>query len=207
MRKIISECKYDKLFDKCSEGLGITDKEGNTTYTNEESKTLMARHEELIKKNYFIIGPTYIFGRIKDKIHDYKLRHLSLGKVHYLSKTFDYGEFEIVDIPWDLHWQTDTYLLVIIRDYLRNFINNTKAIGNCVYTKEELNPKFKEFYKTPNENRWEEWKNLVNEVANEFDDLYKMQNHKFEPVDEAEWQALKMKAFKDLAYIFDDLNW
>ena len=207
MRKIISEWKYDKLLDKCSEGLGITDKEGNTTYTAEESKTLMAKHKELIKKNYFIIGPTYIFERIKYKIHDYKLRHLSLGKVNYLTKTFDDGEFEIVDIPWDLHWQTDTYLLVIIRDYLRNFINNTESLGTCVYSKEELDPKSKEFYKSLNNDRWEEWKNLVNKVADEFDDLYKMQNHKFEPVDETEWQELKIKAFKDLAFIFDDLSW
>ena len=207
MRKIIGEWKYDKLFDKCSEGLGIADKEVNITYTAEELKTLMARHEELIKKNYFIIGPKYIFGRIKNKIHDYKLRHLSLGKVHYLSKTFDDGEFEIVDIPWNLHWQTDTYLLVIIRDYLRNFINNTKAIGNCAYTKEELDPKHKEYYKAQNDDRWEKWKNLVNKVADEFDELYKMQIHRFDNWDDNKWQKLKNKAFKDLTFIFDDLNW
>ena len=207
MRKIISEWKYDKLFDKCSEGLGITDKEGNTTYNVEELKTLMARHEELIKKNYFIIGPTYIFGRIKDKIHDYKLRHLSLGKVHYLSKTFEASEFEIVDIPWNLHWQTDTYLLVIIRDYLRNFINNTKAIGNCVYKKEELDPKCEEHYKDQDDDKWDEWKKLVNEVADEFDELYKMQIARYDTWDEFKWQKLKKKAFKDLAFIFDDLSW
>lgn len=207
MRKIISEWKYDKLFDKCCEGLGSTDKEGNTAYTTEELEILNARFSDLHKQNYFIIGPTYIFGRIKDKIHDYKLRHLSLGKVHYLSKTFDDGEFEIVDIPYNLHWQTDTYLLVIIRDYLRNFINNTKAIGNCVYTKEELDLKCKEYHKAQNDDKWEEWKNLVNKVADEFDELYKMQVKRYDAWDQRAWDKLKTKAFKDLMFIFDDLSW
>ena len=43
MRKIIFEWKYDKLFDKCSEGLGVTDEKGNTTYTAEELKTSSSR--------------------------------------------------------------------------------------------------------------------------------------------------------------------
>ena len=205
MRKIITQWKFDKLFDACEQGLGTKDEEGNLVLTPEENEEWLRRIEKL--EEYTVIGPRVLINRIKDKIHDYKLRHLSLGKVHYLSKTFDDGEFEIVDIPWNLHWQTDTYLLVIIRDYLRNFINNTKALGSCVYSKEELDPKSKEFYKSLNNYRWEEWKNLVNKVADEFDDLYKIQNHKFGPVDEMEWQELKTKAFKDLAFIFDDLNW
>lgn len=205
MRKIITEWKFDKLFDACEQGLGTKDEDGNLVLTPEENEEWLRRIEEL--DEYTVIGSRVLINKIKDKIHDYKLKHLSLGKVHYLTETFDDGEFEIVDIPWNLHWQTDTYLLVIIRDYLRNFINNTKAIGNCVYSKEELDPKCKKYYKVSNNDRWEEWKNLVNKVADEFDDLYKMQNHKFEPVDEMEWQELKTKAFKDLAFIFDDLNW
>ena len=147
--------------------------------------------------------------RIKDKIHDYKLRHLSLGKVHYKGKTFDDSEFEIKNIPFNLAWQTDTYLLVIIRDYLRNFINTSPAIGNCIFTKEELDQKNKAYYeaKKENENRWNKWKKLVNDIADEFDELYKMQNHRFEEWDETKWQELKAKAFKDLTFIFDDLNW
>ena len=205
MRKIIIEWKFDKLFDACEQGLGTKDKEGNLIMTPEENKEWFRRIEEL--EEYTVVGPRVLINKIKDKIHDYKLRHLSLGKVHYLSKTFDDGEFEIKDIPWDIHWQTDTYLLVIIRDYLRNFINNTKAIGNCVYTKEELDPKCKEYYKAQNDNKWEEWKNLVNKVADEFDELYKMQIHRFDNWDDNKWQKLKNKAFKDLTFIFDDLNW
>ena len=205
MRKIITEWKFDKLFDACEQGLGTKDKEGNLVMTPEENEEWFKRIEEL--EEYTVIGPRVLLHKIKDKIHDYKLRHLSLGKVHYLSKTFDDGEFEIADIPWNLHWQTDTYLLVIIRDYLRNFINNTKAIGNCVYTNEELDPKHKEYYKAQNDDRWEKWKNLVNKVADEFDELYKMQIHRFDNWDDNKWQKLKNKAFKDLTFIFDDLNW
>ena len=150
-----------------------------------------------------------IIYRIKDKIHDYKLRHLSLGKVYYKGKTFDDSEFEIKNIPFNLSWQTDTYLLVIIRDYLRNFINTSPAIGNCIFTKEELDQKNKAYYeaKKENEDRWNKWKKLVNDIADEFDELYKMQNHRFEEWDETKWQELKAKAFKDLTFIFDDLNW
>ena len=204
MKKIITEWKFDKLFDACEKGLGTEDEEGNLIMTPEENKEWFRRIEEL--EEYTVIGPRVLINKIKDKVHDYKLRHLSLGKVHYLTKTFDEGEFEIVDIPWNLHWQTDMYLLVIIRDYLRNFINTSPAIGNCVFSKGQLDPKCKEYYEK-HEEYTEKWKNLVNKVADEFDDLYKIQNHKFEPVDEMEWQELKTKAFKDLAFIFDDLNW
>ena len=204
MRKIITEWKFDKLFDACEQGLGTEDEEGNLIMTPEENKEWFRRIEEL--EEYIVIGPRALVNKIKDKIHDYKLRHLSLGKVHYLTKTFDEGKFEIVDIPWNLHWQTDTYLLVIIRDYLRNLINTSPAIGNCVFSKEQLDPKCKKHYEN-HKDYADKWKDLVNEVANEFDELYKMQNHRFETWDENKWQELKTKAFKDLVFIFDDLNW
>ena len=41
----------------------------------------------------------------------------------------------------------------------------------------------------------------------EFDELYKMQNLGLDTWDESKWQQLKTKAFKDLAFILDDLNW
>ena len=68
---------------------------------------------------------------LRRKIRDYKLRHLSLGKVKNLDKK-DFNLFRIEKISWDVHWQTNLYLAVIIRDYLRFFIKNTLAIGNCV---------------------------------------------------------------------------
>ena len=71
------------------------------------------------------------------KIRDYKLRHLSLGKVKNLDKD-NFARFRIEKISWDVHWQTDLYLSVIIRDYLRFFIKNTFAIGNCVIDDSEF---------------------------------------------------------------------
>ena len=205
MKKIITEWKFDKLFDACEKGLGTKDEEGNLIMTPEENKEWFRRIEEL--EEYVVIGPRVLINKIKDKIHDYKLKHLSLGKVKFNGKSIDEGEIKITNIPFNLTWQTDIYLLVIIRDYLRNFIDRSPAIGNCVFKKDELNPKCKKYYHVDNEKKAEEWKKLVNDVANEFDDLYKMQNHRFEAWDEAEWQKLKIKAFKDLAFIIDDLNW
>ena len=204
MRKIITEWKFDKLFDACEKGLGTKDEEGNLILTSEENKEWFRRIEEL--EEYTVIGPRALVNKIKDKIHDYKLRHLHLGKVKYNGKNFDEGEFEITNIPFNLTWQTDTYLLVIIRDYLRNFINTSPAIGNCVFSKEQLDPKCKEYYEN-HEEYAEKWKNLVNEVADEFDELYKMQVKRFDTFDATKWQELKVKAFKDLTFIFDDLNW
>ena len=65
-----------------------------------------------------------------EKISDYKLRHLSLGKVKNLDKD-NFARFCIEKISWDVHWQTNLYLAVIIRDYLRFFIKNTMVIGDC----------------------------------------------------------------------------
>ena len=204
MKKIITEWKYDKLFDKCEEGLGKKDEEGDLVMTPEELEEWSKRIEAM--QDYTVIGPVVLIDKIKDKIHDYKLRHLSLGKVKYKGKNFDEGEFEIANIPFNLTWQTDTYLLVIIRDYLRNFINRSPVIGNCVFSKEQLDHKCKENYDDHKEYA-EKWKNLVNEVADEFDELYKMQGKRYDTWDESKWQELKTKAFKDLDYIFNDLNW
>ena len=56
---------------------------------------------------------------------------ICLGKVKNLDKD-NFARFRIEKISWDVHWQTNLYLAVIIRDYLRFFIKNTLAIGNCV---------------------------------------------------------------------------
>ena len=204
MKKIITEWKFDKLFDACEEGLGTKDEEGNLIMTSEENKEWFRRIDELDK--YIVVGPRTLVNKIKDKIYNYKLKHLSLGKLKFIGRNFDEREYMITKIPFHLTWQTDAFLLLIIRDYLRNFINTSPAIGNCVFTKKQLDPKCKEHYEDHKEYAVK-WKNLVNEVADEFDDLYKMQNHRFEAWDESEWQKLKTKAFKDLAFIFDDLNW
>lgn len=146
-----------------------------------------------------------IFGRFKDKLREYKLRHLRIGKVKMLSKDNQF-DFKIVDIDWDIHWQTNLYLTVIIRDYLRFFIKNTKAIGNCVIE----NPSHR--YE-PTDDDWNKWEKLVNSVADEFDDLLKfykeVENAKSDdfPDIHNKYDQLLKKAFSDLVFIYDDLWW
>ena len=53
---------------------------------------------------------------IMNKIKEYKHRHLSIGRVKNLDKR-NPNVFCIEKISWDVHWQTDLYLAVIIRDY------------------------------------------------------------------------------------------
>lgn len=157
------------------------------------------------------------------KISDYKLRHLSLGKVKNLDKD-NFARFCIEKISWDVHWQTDLYLAVIIRDYLRFFIKNTMAIGNCViddpgFLTEPYYVGDDEYSKRKNaeneeksEYYFQKWKDLVNSVADEFDELIKMMLMDYpERGDYQEFnkrqKALEKKAFSDLAEIFDDLSW
>ena len=148
---------------------------------------------------------------LRSMLRDYKLRHLSIGRVKNLDKE-SFQVFRIEKISWDVHWQTSLYLAVIIRDYLRFFIKNTIAIGNCVIedydaVKYGIDDEQTAYYT-------KKWEDLVNSVADEFDELIKMmlmdrhvlweQKHdKFYKKQE----ALKQKAFSDLAYIFDDLGW
>ena len=148
------------------------------------------------------------FWRIKDAIHNYKLRHLKLGKVKQHKKG-SYTDFEIVNISWDVHWMTDLYLAVIIRDYLRFFIKNTPAIGNTVF--EGDYSKMQDLTDEENAMYSKKWHDLVNNTADEFDELAKLMR---EDDSGDDWQALNKKekelirkAFADLAYIFDELNW
>ena len=137
-------------------------------------------------------------------LHDYKLRHLRLGRVKQHKKD-DYRDFGIVGISWNVHWMTDLYLAVIIRDYLRFFIKNTPAIGNTVIDDPEFftRPYSEEDQKKSDE-YWRRWKDMVNNVADEFDELVKMIRED-EQIDDQ--RKLQKKAFADLAEIFDELNW
>ena len=147
--------------------------------------------------------------RIRDRIKDYKLRHLKIGRVKNLDKK-DYSKFCIEKISWDVHWQTALYLAVIIRDYLRGFIEHTPVIGNCVIddydeVKYGMDEEQSDYY-------WEKWKSLVNAVADEFDELIKMMLTGIDEIDdhiefEKKENALEKKAFSDLADIFGELWW
>ena len=140
---------------------------------------------------------------------NHKLRHLKLGKVKQRKKS-SYTDFEIVDISWDIHWMTNLYLAVIIRDYLRHFIKNTPAIGNTVF-EEDCSERL---FLSDDEIKMytKKWHDLVNTTADEFDELVKLSSYNRRPDDD--WQALDkkekeliLKAFADLAYIFDELCW
>ncbi len=160
---------------------------------------------------------------LRRKIRDYKLRHLSLGKVKNLDKD-NFARFRIEKISWDVHWQTNLYLAVIIRDYLRFFVKNTLAIGNCViddhgFLNEPYYVGDDELSKQKNAKQQEKeqfyakkWEDLVNSVADEFDELVKMmlmdgpEIGDYQEFDKKE-KALEKKAFSDLAEIFHDLWW
>lgn len=148
----------------------------------------------------------YPITAIKSKLHDYKLRHLRIGKVKNLKKD-GYTDFKIVNISWDVHWMTNLYLAVIIRDYLRSFIKNTPVIGNTVWKD------YEEMYNSTTEEseaKSEEWDAMVNSVADEFDEVAR--SLKEEDIEDweayyKEQKALIRKAFADLAEIFDELYW
>lgn len=149
--------------------------------------------------------------RLMDKIRDYKLRHLCIGRVKNLNKK-NPSVFRIEKISWDVHWQTNLYLAVIIRDYLRFFIKNTPAIGNCVF--EDPYAVRLGMDEEQNDHYSKKWNDLVNSVANEFDELIKimiMDNREIQDHPEfnryEKEKALTRKAFSDLAEIFYELGW
>ena len=206
MKKYITERKWDKLYDKATSGFAEkTLENGDEIYTKEGFDNY--RKAVMDFPDYQIIGVRYQFSVLKDRIRDYKLRHLKLGKVKNLDKK-NFTEFKIVKISWDVHWQMDLYLAVIIRDYFRFFIEKTPAIGNCVWKDcdEMLHHSSEE-----SDAASASWDELVNSVADEFDELAKFCKGDYDDMEYQELErkrtALKKKAFADLAFIFDDLSW
>ena len=193
MKKIISQWTFDKLYEKSFEGLGTKDEEGNFTFYDGRFEKWVRRLDYL-DENYIVVGPRIIPNFIRRKIHEYRTRHLSLGKVHYKDKDINKADFEITNIPKDLTYWLQSYLTIMIRDYLREFIKHSPVIGNCVQNEEDSN-----------EVKAKRWKDLVNKTVDEFDKL-----STYVCSDEfgsAEYIKLKEEAFKDLAFIFDDLVW
>ena len=143
----------------------------------------------------------------RSRFSDRKLYHLSIGKVKNLNRN-DWREFEITNISWNVHWQMNLFLAVIIRDYLRFFIKNTPAIGNCAFDDAD---KALDCTGEECDAASQKWKGLVGSIADEFDELARHYKGDYEDVDvklrEEKRSALVKKAFADLAYIFDDLEW
>lgn len=131
------------------------------------------------------------------------MKTMKIGIAKFYNKE-DRRDFKIGNIPNEAQWRMDLYLSVIIRDYLRAFIQNTPAIGNCIITNESP------LYQATDQD-WKKWESLVNSVADEFDDLVEL----IKAMDEADnitdlqikKKELQNKAFADLTYIYDDLCW
>ena len=203
MKKYITERKWDKLFDKATKGFAEkTMEDGSKRYTFEGFDEYMNAVSNC-PHDYTIIGVRHQLSVLKDRLHDYKLRHLKIGTVKNLNKE-KFTDFKIEKIDWDVHWMTNLYLAVIIRDYLRFFIEKTPAIGNCVY---EHFPSIEEDTLELRDKKSEEWKTLVNSVADEFDELAKNVCNLDYDFDLSKHKEMTKKAFADLAFIFDDLEW
>lgn len=139
---------------------------------------------------------------LKDIIKDYKLRHLSIGQVKNLDKE-NFKSFCIEKISWDVHWQTNLFLAVIIRDYLRFFTRNTLAIGNCVFESDEsflygLDEVQCSYY-------MKKWETRVNMVTDEFDELIHIMLT--DSTDTEDYLALNNMMKKLEHKAFDDLCW
>ena len=101
------------------------------------------------------------------------------------------------------------YLAVIIRDYLRFFIKNTQVPGECVVKAhwEEYNNSYGDEFIRINKELKQEWTDIVNSIADEFDELAKNVCNCDYDFDLSKHKEMTKKAFADLAFIFDDLEW
>jgi len=196
MKKYITERKWDKLYDQYDEQLCSRKLEnGDREYTPENFMMFLNKTRDL--DEYTIIGVKHQIEVVKSKIHDYKLRHLKLGKVRYDFKDED-SSFHIEGISWDIHWQLNKYLAIIIRDYLRFFVTEYSRYWDHAFT-----PNSEGKSETEND---DEWKNNILATAQEFDDLIRiLECHR--PLGECNLDKQIQKSFKDLAYIYKDLGW
>ena len=147
---------------------------------------------------------------IGDKIYEYRLNNMKLGKLVRNNKK----AFRVENVSYDVLWQVNRALALIIRDYLRFFIDNSPAVGNCVLPAfpgdiEGRKKWFADLDKDEEINT-ARWKELVNNTADEFDVLANSLgfygSEEFE-ADDNTIREMTEKAFKDLAYIFMELCW
>ena len=138
-----------------------------------------------------------------------KMKKLSLGKLIYTDANEEYGSYMVEKISFDVLWQMDRMLAIIICDYLRSFIKETRAIGNCVIDHDpEKNP-WEIFSEAELEVFDKRWKEVIEKTAEEFDELRKLietsGNEHNVDIDTLKEQT--KKAFEALAFIFCDLCW
>lgn len=138
-----------------------------------------------------------------------KMKKLSLGKLIHTDDNAEYGSYRVEKISFDVLWQMDRMLAIIIRDYLRSFIKKTPAIGNCVIDYDpEKNP-WEIYSEAELEEFDKRWKEAVEKTADEFDELRKLieTSGNEHNVDLDTLKEQTKKAFEALSFIFCDLCW
>jgi hypothetical protein len=184
------------------------EEDGSKVYTADNFMKLMS----VDMSEYQIIGVRHQLSIVKDRIENYRLRHLSIGKLK-ITDEGDHDKVEIRNISKEITWRSDLWLAVMIRDHLRHFIKNTACVGGCVFDApgEMLVTYADERDSDPD---MQKWRNLVNSVADEFDALIPLilESHstplckkKVELMEKK--KEMQKKAFADLEFIFNDLWW
>ena len=180
--------------------------DGSSEYTPENYQRYLDRIMNM--PDYRVVGVRHWLSLIKDKLRDYRLNHLKIGKLVQSTQMGEKDSFRVKNISWDIHWQMDRMLSILIRDYLRFFINETPAIGNCVIKDNPEGLSYDEAINTKDIDFAERWRKVVNNAADEFDTLRLMIES-----DSSQGSSYEMihdqtkKALESLAYIFNDLNW
>ena len=209
MKKYITERKWEKIYRQKTDGLCEKKMEdGSKVFTADK----FLKYLSVDMSDYQIIGVRYQLRILKDKIKDYKLRHLSIGKVIITGKGAN-EKAEIRNISEPISWRSDLWLAIMIRDHLRHFINNTACVGGCIF-EEAGESLFIYADERENDSDMQKWRTLVNSVADEFDALIPLilESHstpiggkKVKLMEKK--KEMQKKAFADLEFIFNDLWW
>lgn len=153
-------------------------------------------------------------ARLRARREKRKLKQLPLGKQKWVD-----GKLYIDDIPPYVGSEATSFLTAIIRDYLRSFAGNAYSVGGAYYGKVlgskawELPPTMGEIAKIQSDDDLECWKQMVNDVADAFDeadDLWRA-GWAAGPGDVGDAIFLQHRkkiaeAFCALAFLFQDLN-
>ncbi len=175
--------------------------EVNEITTVEETMQEWKEYQAKVNRNWFTrlwYNLCAVPSKIKNSIHERKLKHLKIGKPKYVD-----GKLYITGVSWDVHWQTADYLTAIIRDYLKIYLKNAPIIGNVAYGKNLCAEQLLQAQeKISNEQAEQIWKDMLQNAINLFDVLSDAREY-----DLATYQQKVDEAFDTLKKIYADLNW
>lgn len=149
----------------------------------------------------------YLPHRISDRINQYKIKHLKLGKQKWRN-----GKLYIEKIPYFVSSEATMYLTAILRDYLRAFAKNTYAIGNSLFEKDgEENNCFQiravsSVEEGQVDGALEDWRKMVGDVADLFDKAADLCTAAWESDDWEERERLWKEYRNTLCAAFDALK-